>query len=182
MSTIDLLLLGLLGFAAWKGYKRGFMAEALATIALLVAIMAGFMLLDLGTDLVQAFFHVRGRWVPLAGFLLIVVGVVLFMKILGRIISGMVKGTIFGAVDSGLGALVGAIKACMSICIVVWGLGLIGVRLPEITKADSKVLPPVLKTGRLTGSVLLRLLPPAGELVDKIEQLFDKPDDGRRMA
>ncbi|MEY3323812.1 MAG: hypothetical protein RL316_660 [Bacteroidota bacterium] len=78
---IDILLLLLLVFATYTGYKRGLIVGVLSFIALVVGMAAAMKLSVVATAYLESYFHWKGSWVPPVSFLLVFILVVVLIRL-----------------------------------------------------------------------------------------------------
>ena len=78
---IDLLLLLLLVYATYTGYKRGLIVGAFSLIALVVGMAAAMKLSVVATAYFESYFHWKGSWVPPVSFLLVFIIVVVLIRL-----------------------------------------------------------------------------------------------------
>ena len=61
MSVFDVVIIGLLVFGAFKGYRKGFLLEAVAILSFVLAIIGGFRLLHWGMSVLDERFDINGE-------------------------------------------------------------------------------------------------------------------------
>ena len=172
LKPLDLLLLCLLLYGAYTGYRKGLLLELVNTIGLLAALIAGFMLLDIGVHFLRPFFPKAGMLLPVAAFIVIFITVLWALRRLAYAVRKIVRQTLFGTLDAAAGGALGLLKIAFSVSTLLWAAGLIGLKLPR-SYTDGTFIYPVLRTIGPKGLHLLHyLLPFLTDLVQEVKRLF----------
>lgn len=159
MATVDWVIVAFLAWGAWSGYKKGLLVEVVSTMALVMAVIAGFRFLDQLSVWLQPHLPDAGKALPLISFLLLFFGTIVGITYLAKATRKVLNYTIFGTFDKIGGAMLGATKVLISISAVLWFAGFIGLQLPG-SFAGKSVLIPVAKQAGGTGYRLLADLLP----------------------
>lgn len=159
MKPIDIILSSLLLYGAYKGYKKGLLVELIGTVALVVAIVGGFKLLDWMTGLIKPYFENAGAILPFIAFVILVVGIVYGLKMLGSWTRKTLKDTILGSFDGAGGAAFGIFKMAFLLSSVLWVIDIVGIKIPTKETKGTYIYPAVKKTGSYTVSVIAAMIP-----------------------
>lgn len=124
MTALDIVVLLLIGGNALLGMWRGFTAEVLSMLALILAIVAVRLFHAPVTDLLAAFVGTGSGAAVLAFALLF--GIVWFGgKMLAGIIGGRMRSSVVGPVDRVLGGGFGALKGLLIATVVFVGFAIV---------------------------------------------------------
>jgi len=143
VSTVDLVLLAILVFGAFNGYRRGFVMEVVSLLALVLAIFVGFALLHEGINFLRDQFDISGNFLPYLSFILLFIGTVLLMNLLGKILKKVLDMTLLGGVDSLAGAVFGLLKWSFGISALLWIFNYFEIN-PLANHVDSAILYPII--------------------------------------
>lgn len=120
MSKIDIVILLLLLFGGYKGYRRGFITEVVFLIASVIGIITAFHYSsDVGLWLNEKF-EIRNEFLPFVGFLFVFLIVLILVSIIGRVLKTSIDKTLLGDFDSAFGAIIGSIKWAFLISVFLW--------------------------------------------------------------
>jgi membrane protein required for colicin V production len=120
LNTVDIVLAGLLIFAAFKGFRKGFVMEVISTLALIIAIFVGFKLLHEGMDLLRENFEISSNFLPYLSFVLLFVATILLMNFMGSALKKVIHMTLLGGVDRIAGGLFCVLKWTFGISVLIW--------------------------------------------------------------
>lgn len=115
MNIIDLLVLIVLGFAAWRGWQQGFVVQLCSLAGLFIAV---WLAAQLGTEagrLCGFDAEVAGP----AGFLIVLVLALLAAAIVGRALRKMLKFAGLGFIDTLLGIAVALVKYALLLSLLI---------------------------------------------------------------
>jgi len=128
MNTVDLVFGILLLWAAYRGFTKGFIVQLATLAALLLGILGAVLFSDFTSDLIIKKFDVTGQYLPILSFavtfLVIVIAVHLFAKMLNKLIDAIA----LGVVNRLLGVLFSLLKTGFIVSII----------LVLINKADNR--------------------------------------------
>ncbi len=128
MNTIDLVFAILLLWSAYRGYTKGFIVQLATLAALLLGTLGAFLFSDITSSLIIKKFEISGQSLPIISFavtfVVIVIGVHLFAKMLNKLIDAIA----LGIVNRLLGVLFSVLKIAFIVSII----------LVLINKADNK--------------------------------------------
>lgn len=178
MQPLDILLCIPLGWAIWAGWQRGLLVELMNTAGLLLAVLAGFMLLDAVLLLLRPIFG-QGMWLPIVAFFGIAFGVFFISRKLALYTRRAIRKTLLGDLDTAAGALVGMLKMALTISTFIWVLGILRIQLPARHTQDTFVYPALKKAGPATLKGLSFVVPFAEQLPSWIEAAI-KGESGKR--
>lgn len=120
MNYIDIILCIPLVWGLYKGFSKGLIIEAASLIAFGLGIWGGIHFSDFSAQKISKWFNWTSPYLPIASFaitfLMIVILVYFFAKVLQRIVEGMA----LGAINKIGGALFGALKFAFVMSVVIF--------------------------------------------------------------
>ncbi|MEM6523093.1 MAG: CvpA family protein [Bacteroidota bacterium] len=171
MSLFDLVLVGLLAFGAYKGFRKGFLLEAIAVLSFVLAIIGGFRLMHWGMSVLSERFDLNGQILPYISFLLIFVSIVIAVNLLGKFLKTILDMTLLGSIDNLAGALLAILKWAFGISILLWLSNSFGISVEGSWTNNSLILPYLLTLAPKVVDLVSEVLPFASDLFDSITEL-----------
>ena len=170
MSTLDIILLALILFGAYNGFRKGFILEVLSVVAFILAIIGGFKLLHWGMDVLDDHFSINGHLLPYISFIIIFVGIIVLVNLLGKTLKKIVEMALLGPVDKIAGAIVSAIKWAFGLSIIIWLTDSFGVSFFNNWAEDSVIYSYLLPVAPVVVESISALLPFAQDLFESIRE------------
>jgi membrane protein required for colicin V production len=146
MNFIDILIIVPLGYAAWHGFKKGFIIELFTLLALLVGIYAGIHFSDWTAKVIRENFEIEGKYLPVVAFTLTFLAVGAMVFFAGKMLERMIKVVNLSPVNKVLGIVFGLIKMVYTLSIGIILLETYDERgdfIPEDIKTESLLFQPV---------------------------------------
>lgn len=146
MNFIDILIIVPLGYAAWQGFKKGFIIELFTLLALLVGIYAGIHFSDWTARFIRENFEIEGKYLPVVAFTLTFLAVGAMVFFAGKMLERMIKVVNLSPVNKVLGIVFGLIKMVYTISIGIILLETYDERgdfIPEDIKTESLLYQPI---------------------------------------
>ena len=146
MSFIDILIIVPLGYAAWQGFKKGFVIELFTLLALLVGIYAGIHFSDWTAKVIRENFEIEGKYLPVVAFTLTFLAVGAMVFFAGKMLERMIKVVNLGPINKILGIVFAVIKMLYTLSIGIILLETYDERgefFPEEIKSKSLLYEPV---------------------------------------
>jgi membrane protein required for colicin V production len=173
MASIDILLLIPIVLGAYNGFKRGLLVEVIGILAFILAIVFGFRYLGLGIDLIGEFTGIdaSGKMMPYLSFLVIFFPTIFFINKLGWAFRKALRLTFLGTMDGIAGAALGGVMWFFGISMLIWIASAVGLGLPSKYISDSEIYPFMEGFAPNIISKLGTILPSAGEIFDKFQEL-----------
>ncbi len=119
MSIIDIILLILLIYAMYNGYRKGFIGQLTKLAALLLGIWGAIHFSHLTSSLIQQYFSETTKFLPLIAFGITFLVVVMGVHFIGVLVEGFAKMVMLGLPNKILGALFGMLKAALIISVIL---------------------------------------------------------------
>ena len=146
MNTIDIILVIPLIYAAWKGFKKGFVIEIFTLLALLVGIYAGIHFSDWTSNLIIESLEIEGRYLPVIAFTITFIGVAVLVYFAGKMLEQVVKIAQMGLVNKLFGLLFSVVKMIYVLAIIIILIESYDERghfVPQETKENSALYFPI---------------------------------------
>lgn len=91
MNFIDFIFIALLGYAAWRGFKKGFIIELFSFFALFIGLYAGIHFSDVAANGLKNSFNISSEYLPTISFTIVflIVGAMVYFggKALEKVVS-----------------------------------------------------------------------------------------------
>jgi len=172
LVTIDIILILILLWGGYSGYRKGLLMEVVAILALVLAIIGGFKLLHWGMDLLDQHFEISGKLLPYITFIAIFVLIVILVNLLGKSLKTILDMTLIGNFDKFAGALVGILKWGFGLSVVLWLTLSFNITLPEHWIDGSIIYPFLVNFAPKVVEWVAHVLPFASGLFDTIKELL----------
>lgn len=153
MNFLDILILVPIIYAAYKGFKHGFIIELFTLLAVLVGIYMGIHFSDFTAKWLKETFGWDSEYLPVVSFTITFLGVGAMVFFGGKMIEQMVKVVQLSAINKFLGILFASIKALYLVSVVLVLIESIDEKnhfFPAKTKTQSLLYEPVKNTSTKT--------------------------------
>jgi membrane protein required for colicin V production len=143
IRVIDLVLGVMLIWGGYKGYKKGFVLEALSTLVFVIGMIIIFYLITIVFYNVKSYGYMDETAKPTSFIFYFVAFVALALGInaFGNWLSDKIEYSIFGDLDTFLGMALGILKYAIFLSTLIWILERVGYRMPPAAVADSQLYP-----------------------------------------
>ena len=141
MNFIDIIVIAALGYAAWKGFKKGFVIELFTFLALFVGLYAGIRFSDFLSKVFREHLNFTSEYLPAISFTLIFLAVGAMVYFGGKVIEKMVKVAQLSLLNKLLGILFSMLK-------MIFFIGA-GILLLESYDKSEKFIPQNTRDGSL---------------------------------
>lgn len=146
MNFIDIIIILPLGYAAWQGFKKGFIIELFTLLALLVGIYAGIHFSDWTAQFIRDSFHVEGKYIAVVAFSLTFLAVGAMVYFAGKMLEKMIQVVNLSPVNKILGIVFALLKMLYTLSIGIILLETYDERgefIPQDIKTESLLYTPV---------------------------------------
>lgn len=168
---IDLVWLGLLLWAGFKGYKRGLIVGVFSFVAVLVGLAAAVKLSVVASDYMRQYTNLAGGWIPLLSFLVVFLSVVLLIRLGANAIEEAVKVVTLGWANKVGGILLYAALSTLTYSVVLFYLSSMGLFTAKVLE-DSKTVSFLLELGPWTIEKIAALFPLFKDMFLALQQFF----------
>lgn len=110
MNYFDIFVLVAMIYAAWKGFRKGFIIELFTFLALFFGLYAGIHFTDWMSNLLTENFDVVSEYLPLISFVIVFLAVGAMVYFGGKAVEKLVKIVQLGLVNKFLGILFSMLK------------------------------------------------------------------------
>lgn len=172
MRTLDLILLVPLLIGAYTGYKRGLVLELVGIIALILAVLGAFKLLQTGMVFLSKYIPEYSNFIPFIAFIGIFIGILILVNLIGRLAKKFLDLSILGTFDNFAGSIIGIIKWAFLVSIVLWLSMQINFVIPAHLTENSFLYPYIVDFAPAVGNYIAAIFPFASDLFESIKDLF----------
>ncbi len=137
MNVTDTILVLILAFAGYQGYRRGFIVSLLSIVSFLAATILAFFLLGWGVQMFEEVVDGFNGFLPYIAFILIFLGVSIAINVVGRMLKKVIDLTLLGGFDSIAGGLVGIMKWVFGLSLIIWLSHQVGIEVPQSMQEGS---------------------------------------------
>lgn len=174
MTPVDIVLGLLIAYGAYRGYRKGLLIEIIGTVSLVLALFAGFALLDIAVSLLSRYIEGADLILPYVAFFAIFFGMIWLMRKLGWQVRKAVRYTLIGSFDTVAGGIVGALKVLFSISTILWIVNLLGIQIPMQHTEGSFIYPIAVRIGPKAVRVASSVFPFLRDWITEIREVFEK--------
>lgn len=173
MPTVDIILLIILLFGAWSGYRKGLILEIVAILAFILAVIMGFKLLYVGMNIISSFYDGMGTFLPVAAFVFIFILVILVVNLLGKMLKKIIDWTPLGFMDNIAGSVLGVFKWALAMSVLLWIGSSAGLEMPKSEVRNANIYPVVVELAPKVGAWIGMVFPSFNDFMDTITRLFE---------
>lgn len=141
MNFLDIIILVPLVFAAYNGYRKGFVIELASLAALILGIFAAINFSYYAADFLNRNFDIAEKYVNIIAFILTFIAVVFVIYMIGRIIEKFIDILMLGFLNRLAGLFFGIIKWAFILSVLIYIINLFD--------DEKKVITPKLKQGSM---------------------------------
>jgi membrane protein required for colicin V production len=110
MNYLDILILAPLIYAAWKGFKHGFIIEVFTLLALFVGVYVGIHFSDTTAQFLREYLGITSKYLPIISFTVTFLAVGAMVYFLGKTIEKIIKITQLTPLNKFAGILFSVVK------------------------------------------------------------------------
>jgi membrane protein required for colicin V production len=147
ISTLDLILAGVLCYAGWVGWRKGLLLELLATLGFLVAVLTGFMFCEIAGNALHAWLGIPMVAIKVVSVSLTTLLVFRLWLMVAKLASKSFRVTAIGFLDPIAGMLLGGLKVALTFTAVMWLSGLVWKAKVTQFSNGTVLVPVMLKVG-----------------------------------
>lgn len=167
ISVVDLVLLAILAYGAWRGYQQGLVVVLINTMALIAAIVVGIKFLDQASNFIATHLKTNALLLPFLAFGLLFGLTFYGLTWFAGYTRKTIRYTLFGSLDQLMGSLFGMFRIAFVLSSILFGLQMIGVEFKNPGNEPLYVFPALVQLGPLTFKVLAPLLPFLSKLLEE---------------
>jgi membrane protein required for colicin V production len=174
LSTVDIILLVILGLGAFEGYKQGFLMGVLGLFGFIIAVILGVYFMDPMTGWLQENVTDFNLGYPIMGFLVIFLITLALIKAVGWVLKQVMDLVLLGSVDALAGIVLGIVKAAFFISLFFWQASLFKLDLPKQWTSDSEYLEYIVPVAPSIVEAIEPFFPKVEENLEKLEEIVDE--------
>lgn len=153
MNFLDALIILPLCYAAYRGFKHGFIIEVFTLMALVLGLYAGIHFSDLVSDFMKRSFGWHSKWLPVLSFTFVFLAVGAMVYFAGKALERVVRVASLTPINKFLGVFFAVLKMLYIVSIVIVLIESYDERgdfFPEEKKKESLLYYPVKKVSTTT--------------------------------
>ncbi|MFO7851940.1 MAG: CvpA family protein [Bacteroidota bacterium] len=146
MNYIDIIILAIMAWALYRGFKNGLFIEIASIAALVLGIWGSIRFSWFTQNKLVEYFDMQGQYLGLVSFIITFIIIVVLIHFLARAMDKLMKAVALGFAVRILGVLFAALKTVLILSILFVVLNTIDQRakfLPEDKIAESKLYNPI---------------------------------------
>lgn len=132
ISTLDLVLLVLLGVGAYGGWRKGLVVELAFLVAYIIGLISAILLFDMTMAILEPMLG-KSWIVSRVVFIGLIIGVAFAIKKMAYYIRSSMKSSALGEMDKWAGAGLGLLKMAFLISVGLAFLNLLGLKYEQMT-------------------------------------------------
>ena len=159
-SWIDIIVVLVLVFALWSGWRNGLIYELAVLCAFFTGLYAGFKFAWYAQSKISGWFDINPAVAEQISFFVMFVVVFIATILLGKLFSSLINITPFGIINRILGALFGLMRYALALSLLLWFMadGKGGYKLVSRAQSEkSKLISPLAKVGPFVLPVLNKI-------------------------
>ncbi len=164
---LDIILGLMLLYSCYRGYKTGLILVIINTIALFLAVAAGFIFLDEASHFLSQYMEKASVFLSVVAFLVVFILFFFGLKWFGALMSSSVRRTLIGPFDQVAGSLLGLFRMAFLLGSLIFGMEIIGVRLQEHLDGKLYLFPLLRDLGPGCINILTPLMPFLREIMER---------------
>ncbi|PUZ21274.1 membrane protein required for colicin V production [Chitinophaga costaii] len=171
--TIDIIFAIILVIAVYKGFSRGLIVAVFSFVAVLLGIAVALKLSAVAALYVQQHWSMQARWVPVACYIGLFIGVVLLVRLGATALQKLVKLAMLGWADRLGGIVLYVLLYTISYSVLLWIANQLNLLSPAM-KMQSVVYPWIAGWGPWIIDTLGKLMPLFKDAFAQLEHFFEQ--------
>ena len=169
MNSLDIILIIILFFGSFRGFRRGLILEIIAIASFILSLVIGLELMNEGLFLFKGVSDEFAKILPFLVFVVIFIAVLVLVNYIGRLLKKALDLTPFGILDSISGAILGFVKWAFGLSIIFWVINTINFSLPSNWEQGSIFYPYLVPVAPVVFDYVASLLPFTSDLMESIK-------------
>ncbi len=120
MNYLDLIVVLLLAWFAFQGYRKGLVVEVASLAALILGIYAAVYFSHVTADFLVEYFSLTTKYLHIIAIILTFLLVVIAVVTVGRIVEKFVDLILLGFLNKLTGAVFGILKGAVILSLIIW--------------------------------------------------------------
>jgi membrane protein required for colicin V production len=135
MEVLDIVIVLILLFGAYRGFKKGFVYTVALSIAFVLGTIGSFELAGKCAAYLTKTFDIHSAWLPFCSCILVFAVIILLVILLARVLEKFLKTAALGWLNKLAGTLLGIFKMAFFISVIFWLLQLVEQKVPLLTES-----------------------------------------------
>lgn len=119
MNYIDIVIILILIYGAYKGFSKGLIVEIATLLALVLGVFISIKCSHYTEKVMIEYFEITSKYLPYIALAVTFVLVAIGIYLLGKVLTALINIISLGLFNKLLGLLLGAAKACIIICVIL---------------------------------------------------------------
>ncbi|GAA4280394.1 CvpA family protein [Gaetbulibacter aestuarii] len=166
MSAIDIVLLILIGFGIWRGFKNGLFVEIASIVALVAGVFGAIYFSHYAGDFLKEQTSWEEKTIQVAAFIITFVIIVAAISLAGKALTKLADFAALGIINKIFGAVFGALKIALILSIILVIFDRLNKEIPFMEKSDLEGSVLYIPVKSLVPAILPNILTINGELVN----------------
>jgi membrane protein required for colicin V production len=141
VSKIDIALIIVFLIGAFSGYRKGFLSELFSLLGIILGILAGFKLMGAAMLMLAENYQVDEKILPYVAFGVVFLIVVIIVSLFGKLLKSSLEKTVLGNADQMAGSVLGALKTAFMASVLLWITSSVEMEIPENWSEGSWLYP-----------------------------------------
>ena len=176
MNPLDIVILVLVAFGAYKGYRKGLMMAIIGLLSFFISVILSLEFLPLASAYLSDWMPSRNTIIPVIGFVILFVGFVILLNGIGKALKKVLNLTFLGTLDDFIGGVMGALKWILLLSVIAWAYETFVEPVPESLVKDSIALPMIKGFIPFLISTFSFLFPYFEEFQNEIKDLLEEKE------
>ena len=175
MNVADIVFLGIIGYAGYRGFQRGFLISFISIIAFVFATILAFALLHWGVQVLEESFDSLSSFgfaLPYLAFAMIFIGVTILINFLGKFLKSTIDLTLLGSVDSIAGGMLGVLKWIFGLSLLIWLVQYLGFKTPDSWRQDSMLYAQIEPVAPYVMEIFSEYIPFLKSILESVRENF----------
>jgi membrane protein required for colicin V production len=170
---LDIIFLGILALAAFKGFSQGLVMAVFSFASLFVGLAAALKLSSIVARYLQRSDALPSQWWPVIAFILVFMAVLLIVRMAGRILEKTIQMSMLGWVNRIGGFFVYAVLYLLMFSVALFYLGQMNL-LSDAMKASSVTYAHIAPWGPIALSAVGKLIPAFSNVFSDLQAFFER--------
>ncbi|MFP4620001.1 MAG: CvpA family protein [Bacteroidales bacterium] len=119
MNFIDLIVIVLLLWSAYRGFTKGFILQLSTLAALILGILGAIKFSDFTATLLSDHFEISSDFLNIAAFAITLVVIVIAVHLVARVVEKLIQAIALGFINRILGVLLGIAKTAFILSVIL---------------------------------------------------------------
>jgi membrane protein required for colicin V production len=171
--VIDIIFLGILGLAAFKGFSRGLVMAVFSFASLFVGLAAALKLSSVVAQYLKRSDVLPSQWWPFIAFILVFLAAIWIVRLAGGIVQKTIELSMLGWLNRIGGFFVYAVLYLLMFSVALFYLGQLDL-LSDTLKSSSVTYAHIAPWGPFALSMLGKLIPAFNNVFSELQSFFER--------